>query len=232
MQTIDKTKKLALVSMFAAIILMLAFTPIGFIQLAFIKATIIHVPVIIGSILLGPKAGAVLGFLFGVTSFISNTMTPAILSFVFSPLIPVPGTDQGSLLALIICFIPRILVGVVPWYSYRLLEKLLKEKNTTFSLAVAGVLGSLTNTLLVMHLIYFLFQDAYAAARGVPLEQTYQAVLTVIFANGIPEALVAGIITVAVCKALMVFLNSKKVQEESKQPAASLEEGSEKEQES
>ena len=228
MQTVDKTKKLALVSMFSAIILMLAFTPIGFIQLAFIKATIIHVPVIIGSILLGPKAGAALGFLFGVTSFISNTMTPAILSFVFSPLVPVPGTDQGSLLALLICFIPRVLVGVVPWYTYQLLEKLLKEKNTMFSLAVAGVSGALTNTLLVMHLIYFLFQDTYAAARGVPLEQTCQAVLAVIFTNGIPEALVAGIITMTVCKALMVFLNTKRVQDKSMQPATPLEEGSEK----
>lgn len=230
MQTLDKTKKLALLSMFSAIILMLAFTPIGFIQLVFIKATIIHVPVIIGSILLGPKAGAALGFLFGVTSFISNSITPAILSFVFSPLIPVPGTEQGSLFALLICFIPRILVGVVPWYTYRLLGKLLKEKSTMFSLAVAGVTGSLTNTLLVMHLIYFLFQDTYAAARGVPLEQTYQAVLAVIFTNGIPEAVVAGIITMTVCKALMVFLNSKKVQNKSMEPTTPLEEGNEKKQ--
>ncbi|HZK24183.1 MAG TPA: ECF transporter S component [Oscillospiraceae bacterium] len=226
MERTDKTKRLALLSMFAAIILMLAFTPIGFIQLVFIKATIVHVPVIIGSIILGPKAGAALGFLFGLTSFISNTITPAILSFVFSPLIPVPGTDQGSLLALVICFIPRILVGVVPWYTYRLLTKLMKGKGTMFSLAVAGVSGSLTNTLLVMNLIYFLFQDTYAAARGVPVKTVYQAVLAVIFTNGIPEALVAGFITMAVCKALLSFLKTRTLQVENIPPDTAAEQNS------
>ena len=72
--------------MFSAIIILLAVTPIGFINLAFIKATIVHIPVIIGSLLLGPKLGAVLGFVFGVTSLINNTLNPAISSFVFSPL--------------------------------------------------------------------------------------------------------------------------------------------------
>lgn len=202
MQNNQKTKQLVLFSMFAAIIIVLAFTPIGFIQLGFIKATIIHVPVIIASLLLGPKMGAGLGFLFGVTSIINNTTTPAVLSFVFSPLIPVPGSDRGSLLALVICFIPRILVGVVPWYVNKLLSKVLRGKGEVLTLAVSGVAGSLTNTLLVMHLIYFLFSDAYANARGITIDMVYGAVLTVIFANGVPEALVAGFITAAVCKPL------------------------------
>lgn len=71
-----------------------------------IKATILHVPVIIGSILLGPKKGAFLGGIFGLTSLIKNTMMPSALSFAFSPFIPVPGTDRGSLWALVICFVP------------------------------------------------------------------------------------------------------------------------------
>ena len=119
----SKSTKLTLMGMFAAIIFVLAFTPIGYIQLPFIKATIIHIPVIIGAILLGPKCGGVLGFLFGVTSLINNTMTPAISSFVFSPLIPMPATDHGSPLALIVCFVPRILVGIFPWFVYKGLKK-------------------------------------------------------------------------------------------------------------
>lgn len=205
-----KTRQLVLLSLFAAIIFILAFTPIGFIQLGVIKATIIHIPVIVGSILLGPRKGACLGFLFGVTSFISNTITPVIMSFVFSPFIPIPGTDKGSLMALIICFIPRIMVGIVPYYIYKFLDQLLSKKSRLFTFTVAGIGGSLTNTLLVMNGIYIIFKDSYAMARNIPLDMVYSAVLTIIFANGVPEALVAGIVTSGLCRTLM---NSKQVQD-------------------
>ena len=107
---------LAVMGMFIAIIILMAYTPIGLIDLPVIKATILHVPVIIGAILLGPKKGAALGFVFGLTSIIKNTMSPSLLSFVFTPLVPVPGLGRGSLWALAICFVPRILVGVIPYY--------------------------------------------------------------------------------------------------------------------
>lgn len=198
-----KTTNLVLLALFAAIIFILAFTPIGYLQLGVIKATIIHIPVIVGSILLGPKKGAVLGFLFGLTSLISNTFTPVLMSFAFSPLIPVFGTDKGSPMALFICFLPRIMVGIVPYYVYQLLDKLFHSKWKILTFTVSGILGSLTNTLLVMNGIYFIFKDSYAAARSIPLETVYSAVLAIIFGNGIPEAVVAGIVTSALCKALM-----------------------------
>ena len=201
----ESTKQLALLSMFAAIIVLLAFTPIGFIPLGFMKATIIHVPVIIGSIMLGPRMGAILGGLFGLTSLITNTTLPVITSFVFSPLIPVPGLGRGSLLALVVCFVPRILVGVFPWLAYHGVQKLIKKKNSTVALAIAGIVGSMTNTLLVMHLIYFLFQGAYAAVKEVTVQAVYGIILSVILINGIPEAIVACILSAAVCKALMAL---------------------------
>lgn len=198
-----KTTNLVLLALFAAIIFILAFTPIGYIQLGVIKATIIHIPVIVGSILLGPKKGAILGSLFGLTSFISNTFAPVLMSFAFSPLIPVFGTDKGSLMALIICFIPRIMVGIVPYYAFRLLDNLFKKKLKLLTFTLAGILGSLTNTLFVMNGIYFIFKDSYAAARSIPLDTVYSAVLAIILANGIPEAIVAGIVTSGLCRALM-----------------------------
>ena len=71
----SQTLGMVQVALFAALIIIMAFTPfLGYIPLGFTRATIIHVPVIIGSILLGPKKGAVLGGIFGLTSFINNTM--------------------------------------------------------------------------------------------------------------------------------------------------------------
>ena len=81
-----------LLALFAAITVLLGLTPLGYIPLPFIKLTIIHIPVILGAILLGPKYGAALGFLFGLTSLLNNSMTPALTSFTFSPFIPLPGT--------------------------------------------------------------------------------------------------------------------------------------------
>lgn len=203
MKKISKIQNLVLMSLFAGIIFMLAFSGIGYIQLGFIKATIIHIPVIVGSILLGSKRGAFLGFLFGITSFISNTFSPGIMSFAFSPLISIPGTDNGSIMALAICFIPRILVGIVPYYIFRLLHSLFKGKMNLLSFGIAGIAGAITNTLLVMSGIYLLFKDYYAAALEIPTDSVYKAVLTVIFTNGIPEALVAGILASALCRALI-----------------------------
>jgi uncharacterized membrane protein len=195
-ETSSKIRKFAVTSLFTAIIFLMTFTPIGFINLGFINATIIHVPVIIGSILLGPSAGACLGAMFGLASLIRNTVTPNLLSFAFSPFIPVPGTEHGAPLALAICFIPRILVGVTPWYVFKWLSP---AKKSMISLFVAGIAGSMTNTLLVMHLMFFLFRGAFASARGISADGAYGLILSIITMNGIPEALLAGVLASAVC---------------------------------
>ena len=82
---------LVLTGLFTALLLVMGFTPLGLIDLPIIKATILHVPVIIGSVLLGPKKGAFLGGVFGAISLWKNTMAPSLLSFAFSPFVPLPG---------------------------------------------------------------------------------------------------------------------------------------------
>ncbi len=188
------------VALFAALILILAFTPfLGYIPLGFTRATIIHIPVIIGSIMLGPKKGAFLGFVFGLTSLINNTVNPTATSFVFSPFYEL-GEIHGGFGSLIICFVPRILVGVVPYFVYGGMKKAVKNK--TISLAVAGLSGALTNTLLVMNLIFFLFKDSYASANKVATDAVYTFILSIIGINGVPEAIVAAILVCLICRIL------------------------------
>lgn len=201
-----KTKSLAQVALFAALILIMAFTPfLGYIPLGFTRATIIHIPVIIGSLMLGPKKGAALGFLFGLTSFINNTVNPSITSFVFTPFYSL-GEYSGGIGSLIICFIPRILVGIVPYFVYKLVIKIAGKQTggtSVVGLALAGLAGSLTNTLLVMNMIFLFFGDSYAAASGIAQNAVYSAILGVITVNGIPEAIVAAVIVALVGKVLM-----------------------------
>ncbi len=197
MNSNEKTLGMVQLAMFTAIIILLAFTPmIGYIPLGITRVTIIHIPVILGSLLLGPKKGAFLGFVFGMTSLIMNTVSPTAISFVFTPFGTI-GSTQGNFASLLICFIPRILVGVVPYYVKRLFEKF--SWNRYLGYGFAAVCGSMTNTLLVMNMIYLFFSESYAVATN---KSVYDVILYVIFFNGGLEALVAGLIIVPTATAL------------------------------
>ena len=98
----------------------------------------------------------------------------------------------------------------MPHYIYKGMKKV--NKNDVLALTVAGVGGSLTNTLLVMNFIYLFFGQSYAEAKNVALSTLYGVILSVIAINGIPEAIVAGILTAAICKALLRYTNKAAIQ--------------------
>lgn len=194
-------------ALLTAIIFLLTFVPnIGYIPInPVINVTIIHIPVIIGSIVLGPKKGAFLGFMFGLSSFIKNTFfSTSAMSFVFNPLFHIStGYYLGALYAVIICFVPRILVGVVPHFIYTALKKKITEVG---ALLTAGVFGSMTNTILVMSLIGLLFKDEYAKMLGEKAANGVFAFIGVtICTNGLAEAVVAAILAATVAKALLMM---------------------------
>jgi len=92
---------------FASMIVIHLLTSILFNVLPFpIKPTIVHIPVIIGSIIYGPRIGAILGFLMGMISLTVNTLTILPTSYLFSPFVP-----NGNLYSVVIAIVPRILIG-------------------------------------------------------------------------------------------------------------------------
>lgn len=209
------TKTFTLTAMFLAILLLLAAVPfLGFIPIGPINATTLHIPVIIASIVLGPKIGAFLGGVFGIISMIRNTIILSPISFVFSPFIPVIGTDQGSWKAIIVAMVPRILLGILPYFIFMGLKNITKNKPTSqaFNLFVAGFLSSATNTILVMNLIYFLFEDSYGQSIGASGVAIYSAILTVIFTSGVVEAIVAAFATAAVTSVLLRLMKNNATQ--------------------
>lgn len=152
----NKTFQLVLTSLFAAIIIIMAFTPLGYIPLVVINATIIHIPVILGSLFCGPKKGAVLGFVFGLTSFIKNTITPTLSAFVFSPVLAASKIGvAGFFYSTFICFVPRILVGVVPYFIYLMVKKVLSAQK---KLVWATVLNLLVGAFLFVGLRAFVIK--------------------------------------------------------------------------
>lgn len=156
----QKTLELVLTAIFSAIIVLMAFTPLGYIPLVVINATIIHVPVIIGSLFCGPKKGAFMGFVFGLTSFIKNTIMPSSLSaFVFSPVLASSMIGvSGIFKSAAICFIPRILVGVVPYFVFLGVRKLLGNNKENKSGAL--ILNLVISVLLGFGLEKFMLKSA------------------------------------------------------------------------
>lgn len=134
----EKTYEFVLLALFTAITIIMAVTPLGYIPLVVINATIIHIPVILGALFLGPKKGAFLGFIFGLTSFLNNTFKAATASaFVFSPVLAanVIGVS-GIFKSLYICFVPRILVGIIPYFVYILIRRVLKSEQKVWRVVI------------------------------------------------------------------------------------------------
>ena len=201
-----KTKKhdtrwMVSVALMAAIVIVLANTPLGMIQLPIIKATTVHITVILGAILLGPGAGAILGAVFGICSLVSNTMAPTLLSFAFSPFLSTTGIP-GALKAIWISVGCRILIGVAAGWLWVLFTKI--KLNQFIALPIVGFVGSMVNTVTVMGSIYFLFAQQYAEAKEVALTAVFGLVMGTVTASGIPEAIAAAILVLALGKVLVV----------------------------
>lgn len=194
------TRWLTSVALMAAIVILLANTPLGMIQLPIIKATTVHIPVIVGAILLGPLAGAVLGGVFGVCSLISNTMAPTLLSFAFSPFMSMTGFP-GAIKAVWISIGCRIMIGVIAGWFWILMKKL--KVNHLIALPVTGFVGSMVNTVFVMGSIYILLAREYAQVKNVGVEAVLGLVMGTVTASGIPEAIAAAVLVAVIGKVLL-----------------------------
>lgn len=190
---------MAATALMAAIVVLLANTPLGMIPLPTIKATTTHIPVIVGAILLGPLAGTILGAVFGICSMIINTVTPAVLSFAFSPFLATSGA--GALKAVWVSVGCRAMIGLVSGWLWILLKKL--RLSDYIALPVVGFVGSMTNTVFVMGSIYFLLRPEYAKAMGTAVDAVFGLVLGVITGSSVLEAVVALVLVTALGKILL-----------------------------
>lgn len=198
-KTLD-TRYMALLAMLCGVLLVMGITGIGFIPLPVIKATTMHIPVILGAILLGPKAGAVLGAVFGFCSIWANTTTPGLLSFAFSPFMTTEGLP-GVAKSLWIALGCRILFGWLAGIFWMVFRKILKKEYA--ALPVTAAVATICHTLLVMGSIYFLLSQQYASAKNVALSSVFGLIMGTVTASGIPEAIVAAILVTVIGKALL-----------------------------
>lgn len=176
-------RKMTIISVLSAISIMLSMIPfVGYIQIGPIAITTMYIPVIIGAIMEGPMAGAVIGFIFGGSSLIRVLTIPTVTSFAFmNPLVSI---------------LPRILIGVIAYYVYELVMKI--TKNVHISGLIAGAMGAITNTVGVLGMIYVLYGPEYAVALEQSASAAKTLILTIALTNGIPEAIGGALVVSAV----------------------------------
>jgi len=167
-----------------------------------------HIPVILGAIVLGPKAGAVLGTVFGLCSVWANTTTPGLLSFAFSPFMTTEGI-VGVVKSLWIAVGCRALFGALSGWLWVIFRKLFKKEYA--ALPITAAVATICHTLLVMGSIYVLLTQQYAAAKNVAVSAVFGLIMGTVTASGIPEAIAAAILVTVIGKALLhLMLRVKK----------------------
>lgn len=207
-QSKTDVRRMTVLAMFSGILLVMGMTGIGFIPLPVIKATTMHIPVILGAILLGPGGGAVLGAVFGLCSIWANTTTPGLLSFAFSPFMTNEGI-VGVFKSLWIALGCRIMLGLIAGWLWKLLKKF--QVNESVAMPVSAAAATICHTLLVMGSIYVLLAEQYAAAKNVAFSAVFGLIMGTVTASGIPEAIVAAVMVTVIGKVLLpVMRRSKK----------------------
>ena len=159
-----------------------------------------HIPVILGAILLGPAAGAVLGGVFGLCSIWANTTSPGLLAFAFSPFMTTEGLP-GVLKSLWIALGCRILLGVIAGWLWKGMKRVLKQDY--LALPVTAAISTICHTILVMGSIYLLLAQQYAQAKNVAITAVFGLVMGTVTASGIPEAIIAAVLVTVIGKALL-----------------------------
>lgn len=179
------TRQLTTIGMLSAISIVLGATGYGFIPLPMAKATILHIPVIIGAILEGPIVGAMIGLIFGVFSLIQNYVAPS-SAFFFA--------FQNPLVSVL----PRVLIGIIAYYTY----KYMFGKNEAIKIGAATILGTVTNTFGVLTMINILYASHAAKVLKATVATVTKVIYGIALTNGIPEVIVAVVITIPVVMAL------------------------------
>lgn len=236
-------RKLTIIGVLGAISVVLGMTPLGFIPVGPTRATIMHIPVIIGAIVEGPIVGAFVGLIFGMFSIYQAITAPTPVSFVFlNPIVSV---------------LPRVLIGITAYYTYKGLNKLgtrgtmgmlyliwaaiiaylsrgiylnitdytsiwpllmnvgllilalgmvyltaTKFKDKALDTVIAAVVGTMTNTVGVLTMIYVFFGERFVEALGQDVEFARKVIVGIGVTNGIPESIIAIIIVTSVVSAV------------------------------
>ncbi len=142
------TKKLTILGLLTAILVIMAYTPLGYLNIGPLAITFNVIPVAVAAITLGPVGGAIAGAVFGLTSFlqcigIGGASAMGVTLFGINPF-----------LAFVQRFIPRILDGFLLGFIFKASKKAINARIACF---ITGFFSAFLNTLFFMTALIVLF---------------------------------------------------------------------------
>jgi len=198
----ERTRNLTQLALLSAIIIVMSFTPLGYLRTLGLEITFIMIPVVIGAAILGPVGGAILGGVFGITSFIQCFGISAF------------GTTLlgiNPIFTFIGCIVPRVLAGLIPG----LISKALRgsEAKRITGALLSSLVGPICNTVFFMSLLIIFFGNTdYIQGFMTSLETKNFFIFAVMFVGvqGLVEAIVAFVVGSAISVALIKAFKIKK----------------------
>lgn len=188
------TKRMVLLAMLTGILVVMSFTPLGYLNIGPLAISLNMIPVAIGAVALGPLGGAVLGAVFGITSClqcvgIGGTSAMGVILFEINPF-----------LALLQRFLPRLLAGWIAGWVYK---GVTKATNSAVSAFVTGLSAAALNTILFMTSLVMIFGRTEYLQKLINGRNVLVFVCAFVGVNAIVEMLAATLVVGAVSAALM-----------------------------
>ncbi len=189
------------IALLIAIEIVLAYTPLGYLKIGPLSLSFLTVPVAIGACVLGPTAGAILGGVFGITSYFNAITGQSVMTAALFQINP--------LTCAITCILSRVLMGYLTGLIFSLVKKI--DKTAIARYIAASVSAPLLNTALFMGcIVLFFYQSAYVqnTVESLGVTNPFMFVIALVGVQGAIEIAVCGIASTAVSKAVDLFLQN------------------------
>ena len=188
-----KPRELTLLGLLTALLLVMSFTPLGYLNIGPLAITLNMIPVAIGAIALGPTGGAILGGVFGMTSFlqclgIGGTSAMGVATF-----------DVSPFLTFVNRFFPRLLTGLATGYIFKGVKAL---SNRTLAGFIAGFSAAFLNTALFMLTLVLFFGNTDYLQTLMNGKSIILFIVTFVGINAVFEMLVSTVVSGMLAKAL------------------------------
>ena len=194
-----RTRTLVQLAFLTAIMILMDLTHLGMIPIGSFFITSYIIPVAIGAIMIGQIGGAVLGFVFGILSFITCFGSDPTGVFLY---------NVNPFLTAILCIVPRVLCGWIPGLLFELISK--KTKTSTVPSLIAAFLCPILNTLFFVSCFVLLFGMNKEVLNYLKVDAVFGIITILITINAPVEIAVGGAVSFSVGKALTHILPKAK----------------------
>ncbi len=199
-----KTLMLCEFALLVAIEVVMSVTPLGFLHLGFLDASLLTIPVAVAAILIGPWASTLLGFTFGIISFIKGFSSTAAMTIAMYA-VSIPG-------AFVVAVAGRVLMGLCTGLLVRAVQKMIKKTSIADNI-VGSLAAPLLNTAFFMGLLMLLYYHSeyiQGLVQSTGVANPFLLIGIMVGTQALIEAATGGIISTAVSKAQQVALHKEK----------------------